>query len=310
MKLWIVLVLAACGGKKSEPTNSSGSAPPPSADSGSAPGPRETGPLPKRWAELGLATPESVLYDADADVYLVSNINGKPADADDNGFISRISPDGKVLALKWIDGAKPDVKLDAPKGMAISDGVLWVADITVVRKFDAKTGAPLGDVKIDGATFLNDVATAKDGGVYVTDTGMDASFKPSGTDAVYLIGKDGKVTALAKHKELGGPNGVTSIDGTVYIVTFRSGLIQTVPASNDKPWSLPKGQLDGIVAIGKDDFLVSSWEGKTVYRGAPFGGWKDLKLDTEAPADIGYDSKRKRLLVPEFNGNAIRVVDL
>jgi hypothetical protein len=33
----------------------------------------------------GLATPESVLYDAASDVYIVSNINGAPAAADDNG---------------------------------------------------------------------------------------------------------------------------------------------------------------------------------------------------------------------------------
>src|SRR4051812_13349001 len=40
----------------------------------------------------GVQTPESVLYDADSDVYLVSNINGAPLDADDNGYIMRISP--------------------------------------------------------------------------------------------------------------------------------------------------------------------------------------------------------------------------
>ena len=34
----------------------------------------------------------------------VSNRNGGPGDMDDNGFISRVSPDGRVLDLKWIDG--------------------------------------------------------------------------------------------------------------------------------------------------------------------------------------------------------------
>ncbi len=221
-----------------------------------------------------------------------------------------MSPEGNLLELKWIDGAKPDVKLDAPKGMAISGGVLWVADITVVRKFDAKTGKPLGEVKLPGSSFLNDVAPAPDDGIYVTDSGLDPSFKPSGTDAVYQIAKDGKVTTLAKNKDLGGPNGVVAYDGTVYMVTFRSGIIATVPATNEKPWSLPKGQLDGIVVRGKDDFLVSSWEGKTVFRGKPMGPWKDLRLAIESPADIGWDGKRKRLLVPSFNGNSITIMDM
>src|SRR5262245_42159091 len=57
--------------------------------------------------DVGFATPESVLYLPDQDIYLVSNINGKPADHDDNGFISKLGPDGRVIDLKWIDGTKP-----------------------------------------------------------------------------------------------------------------------------------------------------------------------------------------------------------
>ena len=62
-----------------------------------------------------MSTPESALHDPEADVYLVSNINGGPGDRDDNGFISRVSPDGQVLDLKWIDGADPGVTLHAPR---------------------------------------------------------------------------------------------------------------------------------------------------------------------------------------------------
>ena len=65
----------------------------------------------------GFSTPESVLHDEASDVYLVSNINGEPLGADDNGFISQVSPDGKVTNSKWIDGSKDTVKLDAPKGV-------------------------------------------------------------------------------------------------------------------------------------------------------------------------------------------------
>jgi sugar lactone lactonase YvrE len=259
--------------------------------------------------DVGFMTPESVLYDAASDLYLVSNINGSPTDTDDNGFISRLSPDGKVKELKWIDGAKPDVKLDAPKGMAISGGVLWVADITVVRKFDAKTGKPLGEVKVDGATFLNDVAPGKNGGIYVTDSGLTPKFESSGTDAVYSIAKDGKVTTLAKSKALGNPNGVVESGGKVYVVTFGTGSIYEVPAKGDpKPEKLPKGKLDGIVAIGNGELLVSSWEAKSVYRGKVGGPWADISLDIESPADIGWDSKRKKLLVPSFTGNSITII--
>ena len=313
--LTIVLATTGCSGKKKQ----EGLEPPlpVPVGSGSAVGSATTGSgagsataTPKLASvtlkDVGFMTPESVLYDAVADVYLVSNINGKPTDADDNGFISRLSPDDrKVTELKWIDGSKPDVKLDAPKGMVISDGVLWVADITVVRKFDAKTGKPMGEVKIDGAKFLNDVAPAPGGGVYVTDTE---------NEAVYAIFKTGVVKPLIKQKDLGGPNGVVIVGDVVWVVT-KAGTMFSVPdgragspaASEPKPTKLPKSQLDGIVAID-GEFMVSSWDGKTVYRGKP-DQWKDLALDLESPADIGWDSKRNKLLVPLFNADAVTIVD-
>src|SRR5262249_52756837 len=83
--------------------------------------------------DAGFKTPESVLYDPEQDLYLVSNINGKPIDADSNGFISKVSPEGKVVELMWIDGSKKTSSLNAPKGLAISGNLLYVADITFVR---------------------------------------------------------------------------------------------------------------------------------------------------------------------------------
>src|SRR3990172_189647 len=133
----------------------------------------------------GFQTPESVLYDPTADLYLVANINGNPAGTDDNGFISRVTPAGQVQTLKWIDGASASVTLNAPKGMAIAGDTLYVADITAVRMFDRTTGQAKGAVNVPGATFLNDAAAGPDGSVYVTDTGLNPDFSPNGTHAVY-----------------------------------------------------------------------------------------------------------------------------
>jgi hypothetical protein len=265
----------------------------------------------------GFATPESVLYDSAADVYLVSNINGAATAVDDNGYISKVSPDGRVLDAKWIDGAKDNVKLDAPKGMAIADGILWVADITVVRRFDAVSGEPQGEVKIDGATFLNDVsAHGPHSGIFVTDSGLDAKSEPSGTDAVYDVSwKGDKVTPLIKGKDLGHPNGVLSIPdpealarhtGAAWVVTFGSGEIFRVDPDGKKQAAqkLPTGQLDGIVAFD-GDLLVSSWEGSAIYRGKPGGEWKPIVEHIKSPADIGFDGKRRRLLIPSFQGNQL-----
>jgi sugar lactone lactonase YvrE len=300
------IVIALSGCSKEE-------APPPTPVENKAPTPTPPpAPPPAPAAPTrveGFSTPESVLYDETADAYLVSNINGDPLGADDNGFISRVAPDGKV-ELKWIDGAKNEIKLDAPKGMAISGGVLWVADITVVRKFDAKTGEAKGEVAIKGATFLNDVAAGADGGVYVSDSGMTTGFKPSGADAVYWIGADDKVKPIAKAKDLGAPNGLVAPgDGSVWVATFMSGEVYKLSADGKKSdvAKPPKGQLDGLLALEGGDLLVSSWEASAIYRGKPGGEWKEAISGVKSPADFGWDSKRKLLLIPLFTENVVEI---
>jgi hypothetical protein len=275
-----------------------------------APAPSAPAPVAKY---TGLSTPESVLYDADADRYLVSNINGKPADKDNNGFISVLSPDGQVTTLKWIEGGKNKVKLDAPKGSGIVKGVLYVADITVVRMFDAKSGAPKGDIAIPGATFLNDIATGADGKVYVSDTGVKVGangLEPDGTDAVYVIEK-GHAKALAKSPDLGGPNGLLSTDKGVVVVTFGSGEVYRLDDKGKKVdvSKPPTGALDGIVSLG-DSILVTSWQGSAIYKWTLGGSFEVALSDQKSPADIGYDTKRGRVLVPHFTEDTVEAYDL
>jgi len=282
----------------------------------SAPPATPTAPPPQKTAASaetlsGFQTPESVLYDADQDVYFVSNINGDPTAADDNGFISRVNPDTKQIDLKWIDAAKPDILLNAPKGMAVMGGLLYVADLTVVRKFDSKSGAPKGEVAIPGSTFLNDVAT--DGkSIYVTDSGMKAGpngFEGTGTDAVWKITND-KPEKIASGKDLNRPNGVTVDNGNVWVNSFGSDeLYQIVNGKKTNVQHMPKGSLDGLIAMSDGTFLVSSWDGKTVYRGNN-GQFKAVVENAEAPADIGYDAKRHRLLIPHFTRNTVSSQDL
>jgi hypothetical protein len=276
--------------------------------------PPKTDPVPPQPKDSkirveGFATPECVLYDDQADVYLVSNINGSPFGKDDNGFISRVAPDGVVAEKQWIDGAKPDVTLNSPKGMAFLGDTLYVSDIDTVRMFDRKTGAPKGEVAIKGATFMNDIA-AGDASVFASDSGLGEGFKPNGSDAIYEI-KDGKATAIikqAKALDLGRPNGVAVVGGQVWTVTFGTGELYRVDAGKKADAvKLPKGSLDGLVVWKDGKLLISSWEAKAVFEGAAQGPFAEKVTGVPSPADIGYDAKRDRLLVPLFEGNAIEI---
>jgi DNA-binding beta-propeller fold protein YncE len=286
---------------------------------------KEAPPPPPPRAELetsiteGLATPESILYDAANDRYLISNINGGPTAVDNNGYIAMMPADGKAVE-KWIVGGAKGVKLNAPKGMAIVDGILYVADITTVRKFDLKTGASKGEIKIAKSTFLNDVTASDDGKVYVSDSGLKQGAKdlePTGTDAVYVIDTKSKKPAaksLIASPDLKGPNGlltVASAPGSVWVAPFGSDEIYLLDekGAKTKTAKVPAGGMDGIVAMG-DAVLISSWATSSIYKGVVDGEGMKFSVVVEnvsAPADIDVDSKRGRLLIPRFSDNKIDI---
>ena len=260
---------------------------------------------------VGFKTPESVLYDPVADVYLVSNINGSSLEADGNGFISRLSPDGTVEELMWIDGTAEDVTLNAPKGMTISGKTLYVTDITVVRMFDRESGAPKGEIAIEGSTFLNDLTTGPDGTVYVTDSGLkggEGGFVPSGTDAVYRITENGTAEMLAGGDELSRPNGIVVDAAGVWVVPFGSASLYRVEGGQKVDVAnLPTGGLDGLIMLTDGDLLVSSWEGQAVYRGPAAGPFDIAIAEVQAPADIGFDTKRNHLLIPLLQSDVVEI---
>src|SRR5436190_23174459 len=99
-----------------------------------------------RWkTDTVLRVPESVLFDKKNHVLYVANINGKSDLKDGNGFISKLTPEGKVEKLEWVTG------LDAPKGMALVANTLYVADLTSVAVIDIKQAKLIKKIEIADA---------------------------------------------------------------------------------------------------------------------------------------------------------------
>ena len=278
----------------------------------------------------GFEKPESVVHDRVVDCYLVSNVGvGNPAALDGNGFISKVSPDGNILDLTWIQNGVHGATLNGPKGLALYGDALYVADIDTLRVFDRRTGTPRRNIAIPNPfaptpLFLNDVAVDGEGNAYVTD---------NRNNAIFVVDRTYHAAVLISGPQLGGPNGLLIDRGSLTWVTFfghevkrltHSGQLvteATLPADDVSAIGLPPGAmfLDGYARY-EGDLLVSSWVSGQVYRigrsgtdpvvVANFVSMLDNPALPDGPADIGLDRRRNRLLVPLFNRGEVVITTL
>lgn len=256
------------------------------------------------WTLDGLEAPESVYFDEGRNILYVSNVGGGPTDKDGNGYISRVSPDGRMVEAKWVAG------LDGPKGL-VSDGTtLYVSDIDRLVAIDIDTGEISGTWRADGAVFLNDTAIDGAGRVYVSDMI---------TSKVHVLDGD-RLIVLAEGEDLQHPNGLNMLDGNLVVApwgrdlqkdfsTKVGGHLLTVDVGTGAVATLgngdPVGNLDGIEPDGKGGWIVSDWIAGAVYRIDNDGGYEML-LDLDmGSADIEYVPGLSLLLVPMMIDNTL-----
>ncbi len=261
---------------------------------------------------VGFASPENLVFDPAENVYLVSNMNGDPRAKDGNGFVSRVSADGKLVALKWIDGSRPGTRLDAPKGLAIRGDTLAIADVGCVRLFNLHTGASLGVWNVPGV-LLNDVSFAPDGSLYVTDTGADSGkTDPSDRDAVFHFATADHPTRVIVGASLFGPDGIVSSDTGFTYSTFKSHLVEHVTRSGGRRTiaTLPGAKVDGLRRLSDGSLVVTSWDAHSVFRIAPDGKLTTVVSGINSPAGVAYDAAQHRLAITSMNGNSMYFVAL
>src|SRR5215203_4771775 len=153
---------------------------------------------------------ESCSYDAERGVIVVPN-RGVPQNIQaNNAWVSFINHDGSVHTARWIGvqgpteraNLTPALVLNEPYGSDIANGMLYVADrdggttasepsVAVVRRFNMRTGAPAGEVRVEGSAWFNDIEVADDGTVYATVTGDRSATPDATTWQVWRLAPDG-----------------------------------------------------------------------------------------------------------------------
>ena len=270
------------------------------------------------WDVKGdFAAPESAYFHAASNSVFVSSINGQILDKDGNGYISRLSPDGKVVSAKWVTG------LNGPKGLRSVGNTLWVADIDEVVGIDIGSGKITSRVKVDGATFLNDLATAPDGTIYTSDS--------SGL-RIYAV-KDGKSSVFVEGADVvEQPNGLL-VDGPRLILgTIGPAPTPGAPApgrgqgaprpgghllafdlKTKQRTQLTKenvGGIDGIEPDGSGGLLVTDVIGQRLLHVAKSGQVRVLAKFSAGGADFGYIGAKRIAVVPFLFENRVAAYDL
>ncbi len=252
--------------------------------------------------------PESVVYDIVRGSIYVSNINGAPDAVDGNGFISLVANDGKVKELKWVDG------LNAPKGLALRGKQLFVSDINELVVIDIEKAEIIKKFSASDKSFLNDVAIASNGMVFVTDTA---------TNRIYRLNQ-GKFEVWLEDPRLASPNGAyidnnnlmigswgnptdgwkTDVPGHVLKVSLETKEITDFGTSDSV------GNLDGIVKYTESSFLLTDWMTGTLLQLEANGNVETLLELKQGTADMQLVNSKKILLIPQMTDGVLKAYRL
>lgn len=255
-----------------------------------------------------LHQPETALWDPQQDCYFVSNMLGYGSVKDGEGYILRVAASDLTKQQIFAQSGVNGVQLDAPKGLTIQGDTLWTADIDKVRGFDRRTGAPVGTIDLapEHVVMLNSIATAPDGTMRVTDTGILMS--PTGiidTSGAKILEIDGHrhVRVVAQGGQLDEPNGIVwDAAGkrwiTVGFAPFRAIVYAMRPDdAGVTPLATGPGRFDGVDVERDGRVLFSSWADSSIYEIGK-SATRRLVRHVPSPAGIGIDHVRHRLLIP------------
>ncbi|MBN2357196.1 right-handed parallel beta-helix repeat-containing protein [candidate division KSB1 bacterium] len=243
-------------------------------------------------AQNYLNNPESVVYDADRDRYLVSNTG-----------------DGKIIAIS-ATGQQSIYASDQEsiRGLYIFADKLYAAANAGVIEYDLATGSKLQTLPLAGQTFLNDITSDQSGILYISDTVAGKIFKlnpPFQSSAVFVSG-------------LSSPNGVWFDPVNVrllvchYIANSPITAVKLSDASQSTVVNTLFSKLDGITEDNEGRIYISSEGSNSVYRyDKNFTQPPELvSSGHQAPADIFYNKHQYVLAVPNFIGNTVEFIQM
>ena len=276
---------------------------------------------------------ESCSYDPTRRVIVVPNRGVAQNVQTNNAWISFINSDGSVHTARWVgiqnpgdqrSTMKPALILNEPLGSDIANGVLYLADrdggtsptdpaVSVIRKFDMKTGMPAGEVKVEKSTGFNDIEVADDGTIYATQTGAGGQNPDATTWQVWKITPGGQASIFVQGAPLRQPNGIAFDEkGNVVVVNIGNAEVQTF----DQSGKLVKTEMavqpgnDGLVIMKDGTKYVSSVVQGGVSRIRPGRPAELIAQNIPNPASMCWDAGANQLVIPMNANNGLAFIPL
>lgn len=249
-----------------------------------------------------LAHPESL--NSDGHFLYATNIGktGDPAARDGDGFVSKLSLDGKMITPSITTEV-----LNAPKGTAIIKGTLYVADLDRIVGIDLASGKKTAEISLSDyhTNFANDLTVKDDHTLFVSlmDVGKIVEVNVSSGQTTPVI-------------DLKGANGLHYDKASKHLYTcnflfenVQGGEIGVVSWQGQKPVYERIGDIhggfDGLEQLDEHTLVVSDW----VALDHPAGIVEKIDLRSKTatkveipaiagPADFYLDAKKKRLFIP------------
>lgn len=255
----------------------------------------------------GFDSPESAT--SDGKYFYVSNL-GKvlnPNAKDGDGFISKLSKNGKVIERKFLP---KQGYLNSPKGIIIINGILYAADVDEIVGFNLanKKEVLRLSFQAEETLYLNAFAKKDNKTIFISSTDKNKIFEVniSGKPSYKLLidgvnGANGlKYDAASRKLYVAGWGTGSKPDGEIGVIDLSG----TNPSY--KAVSTYKGFLDGLLLVdGGKKLIFSDWvkfekAGVLKMCDIASGAVSDIALSEPVggPADIYYDSPAKRLWVP------------
>lgn len=273
---------------------------------------------------------ESCSYDAERGVIVVLNRGVSQRVQANDAFVSFINHDGSVHTSRWIGvqpaaaraSLSPALTLNDPFGSDIVNGVLYVSDsdgntsandprVAVIRKFDMRTGAPVGQVRVERSSWLNDVAVAPDGTIYATQTGGLAHDSDPMAWQVLKITADGTVSLFAQGLPLRVPNGIAlDPQGNVVVVNSGDSAVLTFTSAGQllRTEQAAQSGSDGLVIMPNGTKYISSVFNGGVSRLRPGRPAELIASNIPSAASMCYDAGAKQLVIPMNDQNGLAFI--